>query len=112
MKQGDKIYFEEEKRPYSIRAISKNYAICTKPFPPQKTVIYTIIDFNKNIRGTNNYVFNPYDYLLDEDCNESLKDLEEGFAWRSKSNEEITYIDGADIGRNNIPLKIKKVVAL
>lgn len=43
-KRGQKIWFEGEKRPYTVRACDERFAICTKPFNLRKTVLYTIID--------------------------------------------------------------------
>lgn len=91
-----KIYFEEEKRPYKVRAYDGQYAICTKPYNFRKnTVFYTIVDFKNKIRGTDNMVFSIYDYYSDEDCQSALKDLISG---------ELS------IGRNRIPLKIVKIL--
>ena len=75
-KKGDKIYFKSEKRPYRIKACNNRYLICTKPFNLRHTVIYTIVDLYENVRGTNNLVFNPYDYAIQEDIEECLRDLE------------------------------------
>ena len=92
-KVGDKLKFAEEKQMYTIRAKNDRYLICTKPFNPKHTVIYTIVDLVENIRGTNNFIFNPYDYALEEDCLQCLKDLASGEVGISS--------------RNKIPLKIE-----
>ena len=65
-----------DKMRYTVKAKSDRYLICTKPFSPQKTVLYTIIDLKRLVRGTNNLVFNGYDYAVQEDIDECLKDLE------------------------------------
>ena len=52
---GDKIYFAEEKRPYTIQACDERYIICTKPFNPKHTIQYTIVDLKDEIRGADNY---------------------------------------------------------
>jgi len=77
MKTGDKIEFEEEKRPYKIRALGKRYAVCTKPFNLQGTVLYTVVDFVDKIRGTENLVFG-LGAETDEQCNKMLSRLEIG----------------------------------
>jgi hypothetical protein len=74
---GDKIYFRGEKRGYEIKARNERYLICTKPFNPKHTVTYTILDSEELINSTNNCVFNPYDYSLQKDIDESLTDLVE-----------------------------------
>ena len=77
MKVGDKIKFAEEKRPYRIKALGKRHAVCTKPFNPKKTVLYTIVDFEEQIRGTENLVFG-FGAETDEQCNDMLQRLESG----------------------------------
>jgi hypothetical protein len=96
---GQKIWFEDEKSPYTIRACNKRYAICTKPFNPKKTVLYTIIDFKRQIRGTENLVF-CMGFETDQQCREALKRL------RKKDDDpnrtEISY-------RNRVALDIVKI---
>lgn len=75
---GDKIYFRGEKRGYEIKARNERYLICTKPFNPKHTVTYTILDSEELINSTNNCVFNPYDYSIQKDIDESLVDLTKG----------------------------------
>ena len=93
IKKGSKITFVEEKRPYVVRAIGKRYAVCTKPFNPKHTVLYTVIDIDKKIRGTENLVFGM-GAETDEDCNEMLQRLESG-------ESEVSH-------RNRVPLLIVK----
>jgi hypothetical protein len=78
IKKGDKIYFKYEKRPYTVKSCDKKWVICTKPFNLQKTVFYTILNLEENIRGTNNLIWNIYDYKIQEDIDECLKDLQSG----------------------------------
>lgn len=54
---GSKVKFYSERQRYTVMASSEKFAVCTKPFNPRRTVIYTIIDFRNNIRGTENLVF-------------------------------------------------------
>jgi len=76
LKVGDKIKFKSEKQKYTIKAKDDRYLICTKPFNPKKTVLYTIVDLERLVRGTNNMVFNPYDYAIQNDIDECLIDLQ------------------------------------
>lgn len=92
-KVGDKIRFIEEKNPYTIRACNDRYLICTKPFNLQHTVLYSIVDLQEGIRGTNWWVFNVYEYMDAEDCKKCLDDLISGEC-------EISH-------RNRIKLNIK-----
>ena len=77
-KVGDKIKFVEEKHPYTIRACNDRFLICTKPFNPKHTVLYTIVDLQEGIRGRNWWVFNIYEYKDDADCKQCLDDLISG----------------------------------
>ena len=112
---GDKIYFAEEKKPYTIRACDERFLICTKPynFRP-RTVIYTIVDLVEGIRGTDNYSIGPYDYYDTDDCNAVLGELQQ---WASGVKTEI--VDGQEVlveplfgtqisHRNRIELNIVK----
>jgi hypothetical protein len=54
---GARVYFQEEKKPYTVRVRSERFLVCTKPFNPQRTVLYTIIDLKENVRGPENLVF-------------------------------------------------------
>jgi len=76
IKVGDKIKFIPEKQKYIVKAKSDRYIICTKPFNLKKTVLYTIIDLQRFVRGTNNMIFNPYDYSIQEDIDKCLVDLD------------------------------------
>ena len=92
-KVGDKIYFEEEKRPYTIRACNNRFLVCTKPYNPKHTAIYTIVDLEQNIRGTENLVC-WMGFETDEECEDALNRLVSG-------KTEVSY-------RNHIQLKIIK----
>lgn len=70
-KVGQKIKFRREKQRFTIRACNERYAICTKPFNPRHTVIYTIIDLEEGIRGTENLVFGM-GAETDQQCQEML----------------------------------------
>lgn len=79
LNKGQSIWFADGKKPFKVRCANKRFAICTQPynFRPN-TVIYTIIDFERNVRGMDNMVFGVYDYYSDEDCEKALKDLAKG----------------------------------
>jgi hypothetical protein len=74
LKVGSKVKFASEKRPYTVQASSERYAVCTKPFNPQHTVLYTVIDFKDNVRGTENLIFGMGAETR-ELCEEMLKRL-------------------------------------
>lgn len=72
---GDKVYFATDKKPFTVKATNEQFTILTKPFNLQHTVLYTIIDWQQGYRNRNNMIFNPYDYAIQEDIDQCLKDL-------------------------------------
>lgn len=90
-----KIWFEKEKQGYNVQAQDDRYLICTKPFNPKKTVLYTIVDLKENIRGTDNLVFG-FGYETKEECENALEMIQ-------SDEMEISH-------RNRIALKIRKMV--
>lgn len=85
-KVGDLIKFFEEKQRYTVQAAGKRYLVCTKPFNPKKTVLYTIVDLEDKWRSTNDLVFNSYDYETPEGCALCLRDLERNKVGLSRRN--------------------------
>lgn len=96
VKVGDRIKFAEEKPAYRVQARSPRYLICTRPYNPQRTVIYTIVDIDEQVRGPDNMVFGR-GYETREDCEARLADL----------------LDPADCTevshRRRIPLRVEEV---
>jgi hypothetical protein len=76
---GDKVKFAEERTRYTVRAVSADgrWAICTRPFNLQRTVLYSIIDFDSGVRGSDNMVFS-FGYESDEQIAENMSRLESG----------------------------------
>lgn len=93
-RDDDLVWFKSEKQKYTVVCASNRYAICTKPFNLKKTVFYTIIDQEKNIRGAENLIFGMGAETR-EQCLEMLVRL----------LDEETEISR----RNCIPLDIKEV---
>ena len=77
LRAGDLVRFRSEARPYRVRAANHRFAVCTKSFNPRRTVLYTVIDFNKGVRGTENLVFG-FGTETDEQCVEMLERLTAG----------------------------------
>ena len=88
-----KFWFKGEKRPYTVQASDERFAICTKPFNLKHTVLYTIVDFKENIRGTENLIFCA-GFEDKKDCLDALERLQKG-------KSEISH-------RNRVPLEITK----
>jgi hypothetical protein len=94
---GDRIWFDEEVRPYTIQARSLRFLVCTKPFAARHTVIYTVVDLLTLVRGTENLVFG-FGAETREKCEEMLARLE-GTAFGDGYRTEVSH-------RNRIALKI------
>ena len=54
---GDMVYIPEYKRPFRVKARDNRYIICTKPYNPQHTVIYFIIDLQDKWIAPDDSVF-------------------------------------------------------
>lgn len=89
LRVGSKIRFAEDDQPYTIRAASRRYGICTRPFVEQDREdfeydsddtppVYTIIDWDKMVRGRHNLILNPFKFETDHGCLECLAALEAG----------------------------------
>lgn len=74
---GSRIWFEGESKPYKVRARSERFIICTKPFNPKKTVLYTVIDLSENVRGPDNIILG-LGYETDEQISKRLDELVSG----------------------------------
>jgi hypothetical protein len=92
IKAGDRIKFAAERQRYTVRAAGKRYLVCTKPFNLRHTVLYTIVDLVKGIRGTENLIFG-LGFETQEDCDAALARLEAG-------ETEVSH-------RNFVPLDIE-----
>lgn len=94
---GCRVKFSEETQRYTIQARDDRYLVCTKPFNPRRTVLYTIVDLVEQVRGPDNLVF-CMGYETREDCQERLADLN-----RDEFPTEISY-------RRRIPLRVEQVL--
>lgn len=105
IERGTRIKFKEERQCYTVRAIGKRYAVCTKPFNAQKTLLYTVIDFELAIRGTENLVFGM-GAETDEDCEEMIWRLETPEKWYGNHNRTASEVSH----RNRIDLHIVSIL--
>lgn len=74
---GDMVYIPEHKRPFRVKARDNRYIICTKPYNPQHTVIYFIIDLQDKWRAPDDSVFCS-GYETDDACKKRLEELQSG----------------------------------
>lgn len=95
LRVGHRVWFAEERMPYTVQARSDRFIICTKPFAPKKTVIYSIVDTQLLKRGPDNMIFCA-GYETRADCEERLAEL-----MAPDSPLELS-------SRRSIPLNIRK----
>lgn len=107
--KGDRVWFKGDKKPFRVRAANEKFAICTKPynFTPN-TVIYTIVDFEWNIRGMDNMIFGIYSYYSDEECEEALQALTNGELEVSSKTHKHTRLEIERIVKHSNFAKIGK----
>jgi hypothetical protein len=103
--EGDRVWFVEERLPYVVRGVSADgrWALCTKLFAAQHTVLYSVIDFESEVRGQDDRVLGP-GYETDEQCRESLALFEEGIAAHSLRHPPIPL----NIWKASTPSKQRK----
>jgi hypothetical protein len=54
---GTKVKFASESQRYTVQAVTRGgrFAILTKPFNVRHTVLYSVVDFDRGVRGRDNY---------------------------------------------------------
>ena len=94
LNKGDSVWFSTSKKSFKVRECNDRFAICTQPFNLRpKTVVYTIIDFDRDVRGEDNLIFTVYDYYSDEDCKQAMEDLMSGEIEVSYKRNKNTILD-------------------
>lgn len=118
---GDRVFFAPYKRAMTVRAVTTGgrFAILTMPFAAKQTVIYTVIDFERRVRGCDNYY--GLGYETDEQVADALAafqatedDLPGQAAREAQVRGETSWpsIIAAKVShRKHVPLDIVSVVA-
>jgi hypothetical protein len=52
---GDSVQFAESKRWWKVRAVSERFVIVTSPFNLQHTVLYSVLDWERGVRGPDDH---------------------------------------------------------
>ncbi|CAG7633253.1 hypothetical protein HGB39_28315 [Rhodococcus opacus] len=96
---GGRIRFGlEPRRPYTVRALSEHFVVCTRPrdFATTGDFVYTVIDWRNGIRGPING--QVADVSTDERCRDLLHDLEAG-RWEISHHNRV-QLDILDRGQS------------
>lgn len=99
---GDRVFFLGEQRGYTVQARGDRYVVCTKPMNVRHTVLYTVVDLQKGIRGTENLVFGMGAETR-EDCEGMLARLEGRSAHCEDSPTEVSH-------RNRVTLHVTRIM--
>ena len=119
LKQGQKVFFTNEKLPYEVKAVSDKYAVVTRKLHRREDAdllhhqvnmsaycsfteaydankdnpVYSLLDFKQNLKAPDNLVLGNFDYFKKEDCENAIKYLEEGKMELSHRNRIELSID-------------------
>lgn len=94
---GDKVYFDNQRQGFTVRARDERFLICVKPFNARHTVLYSIVDLDRGVRGRDNLVFST-GYETQERIDENMDRLRAG-------QMEVSH-------RHHVQLRIAKVRTL
>jgi hypothetical protein len=99
LNKGDRVKLGATKRQWTVRGVTAGgrFAILTQPFNPKRTVLYTVIDFKRGVRGKDDHY--GLGYETDEDIKDALEmfqvteDREAGKEgrWRTASGADVSY---------------------
>lgn len=97
--KGDRVKLGATKRQWTVRGVTAagRFAILTQPFNPKRTVLYTVIDFERGVRGKDDHY--GLGYETDELVVEALamfqatEDREAGKVgrWQTASGADVSY---------------------
>ena len=119
LQKNDKVFFKNEKLAYEVKAISERYAVVsrklhrredsdllhhevrmgaylsfTEAFDACKNnPVYSLLDFQENVKAPDNLILEYFDYSNEEDCEEAIKWLEQGKMELSRRNRIDLEID-------------------
>jgi hypothetical protein len=94
---GDRVWLGGKKQPWTVRARGPRYVILTKPYNPKRSTLYTVIDLELGIRGTDDYV-GSLGYETPEQIDASMALFDSGEAEISTRNNvklDLTRVEAA-----------------
>lgn len=95
---GAKIGWKYQKKRFKVIARNDNFIIIARPYNPQNTFQYSILDLESMKCNHDNY-YNKYDYSNKDECMEALEELEEN---RNEEKELGYSCDGLQLSRRGI----------
>ena len=98
---GKQVYFTNEKLPYKVMAVSERYAVCVRKLNRNEDAkllhdmvnmgayssftnaykdskycpVYTIVDFNENVKAPDDLIFPVLNYFKQSDCEKAIQML-------------------------------------
>lgn len=87
---GTKLRWKGQKRRFKVIARNDNFIIITRPYNPEKTYEYSILDLEYMKCNHDNY-YCKYNYQELKECEEAIKELQEGRNEEKKTGFENDY---------------------
>lgn len=84
----DRVWFTDERLPYTVQAVAGPWAVLTKPFAARGTVLYTVLNVETGWRGRDNY--SGLGYETREECEQAAEMFASGEAEHSHRHPPIT----------------------
>lgn len=94
MTVGDRVWFVDETRPYTVQAVSSSgrYVALTKPFAAQRTVLYTVADLERCWRGVDDSLGNSLGYETRAACERAVGLFDSGEFTFSRRHRPIPLV--------------------
>jgi hypothetical protein len=99
LNEGDRVKLGATKRQWTVRGVTAGgrFAILTQPFNPKRTVLYTVIDFKRGVRGKDDHY--GLGYETDELVAEALamfqvtedREADKEGRWQTASGADVSY---------------------
>ena len=86
---GDRVWFVEERLAYTVQAVSPDgrWVAATKPFAARRTVLYTVIDRDRQVRGRDDHF--GLGYETREACEAAIARFADGSVEHSRRHRPI-----------------------
>ena len=106
---GTKLQWKGQKRRFKVVARNDNFIIITRPYNPERTYEYSILDLEYMKCNHDNY-YCKYNYQDVKECEEAIKELQEGRDEEKKTGfENDCYLQLSRRGIANIEDMVTEV---